>query len=220
MKKLLIYYNFIIVTLLILSGFIGANNAAQLTSAVLFFPLAVYFFVLVLPNKNRALIFPKPEELKKTKKKKAKKSEVIKAEKIEDDLERQKKFDMNRRAFVKLIGSAGMTVFLFSLFTKKAQGAFFGSVPGPGTVALKDTTDTPIDPAIKLPTDGYKINQIDDSSPAYYGFVDKDGDWFIMKETSTGDFRYYKKQITDGNFSTEWPNRATLTPYGYFDAIF
>ncbi len=104
--------------------------------------------------------------------------------------------------------------------TKRAQGAFFGSVPGPGVVALKDTSGAEIDPAIKLPTDGYKISEIDDSSPAYYGFVDKDGDWFIMKESSAGQYKYYKKIVTDDDtFTVEWPNRGGFT-YLYFDSIF
>jgi len=218
MKKLLIYYNFVLVTLMIVAGFFGTSNLAQLASAVLFFPLAAYFLFLVLPNKNKAIVFPKPQEIAKTKKGKAK-TEILKAEKIEDDGSDKKRMDANRRAFVKLIGSAGVTLFLFSIFTKKAQGAFFGSVPGPGTVALKDTTGTQIDPAIKLPTDGYKISEIDDSSPAYYGFVDKDGDWFIMKESSAGQYKYYKKTATDNDFETDWLVRGDFT-YEYFDAIF
>ncbi|MBU0572680.1 hypothetical protein KKH23_03740 [Patescibacteria group bacterium] len=218
MKKLLIYYNFIIVTLMIVAGFLGTGNYAQLASAVLFFPLAAYFLFLVLPNRNKAIIFPELRRIGKTKDKKAE-TGILKAEKIEDDGPDKKRMDANRRAFVKLIGSAGVTLFLFSIFTKKAQGAFFGSVPGPGTVALKDTTDTQIDPAIKLPTDGYKISGIDDSSPAYYGFVDKDGDWFIMQETSAGQYKYYKKTDDDNDFETDWLVRGGFT-YRYFDAIF
>jgi hypothetical protein len=218
MKKLLIYYNFIIVSLMIVAGFLGTGSYAQLASAALFFPLAAYFLFLVLPNKNKAIIFPQPEETRQTKKKKAK-TEILKAEKIEDDGPEKKRMDANRRAFIKLIGSAGVSLFLFSVFTKRAQGAFFGSVPGPGVVALKDTSGAQIDPAIKLPTDGYKISEIDDSSPSYYGFVDKDGEWFIMKESSTGQYKYYKKTGTDDTFTVEWPNRGGFT-YLYFDSIF
>jgi len=217
MKKLLIYYNFIVVTLMIIAGFFGTSNLAQLASAALFFPLSAYFLFLVLPNKNKAIVFPELKKVEKTKKEKSK-TEILKAEKIEDDPDK-KRMDANRRAFVKLIGSAGMTVFLFSIFTKKAQGAFFGSVPGPGTIALKDSTDTVIDPAIKLPTDGYKISEIDDSSPAYYGFVNKDGEWFIMKESSAGQYKYYKKTGSDNDFTTDWPSRAGFS-YQYFDSIF
>lgn len=217
MKKLLVYYNFIVVSLMILAGFLGVYNIAQLTSAILFFPLAAYFLLLVMPNRKRAIVFPEPQKATKTKKKPAK-SEVLKAEKVDDKIDK-KKLDANRRAFIKLIGSAGVSLFLFSIFTKKAQGAFFGSVPGPGVVALKDTSGAQIDPAIKLPTDGYKISEIDDSSPSYYGFVDKDGDWFIMKESATGQYTYYKKTVTDNDFTTDWPNRATFG-YQYFDSIF
>jgi len=66
--------------------------------------------------------------------------------------EKLPRVDIDRRQFLKLISSAGLTLFLFSIFAKRAQAAFFGSVPGSGTVALKDTTGTPIDPAIKTPS--------------------------------------------------------------------
>lgn len=121
--------------------------------------------------------------------------------------------------FLKLIGTAGVGVFMMSVFTKKAQAAFFGSAPGPGTVAIKNIAGDKIDPAEKQPTDGYKIAQLDDSTPAYYGFTNKEGAWFIMREEATGAYRYAKG---DNNFSTlGWPKRNTdeLT-YGYFNEIF
>ncbi len=108
MKKLLIYYNFIIVTLVIVAGFLGTGSYAQLASAALFFPLLAYFLFLVLPNKNKAIVFPKPQEIKKTKKGKAK-TEVLKAEKIEDDGSEKKRMDANRRA---LSNSSAPPVFL------------------------------------------------------------------------------------------------------------
>jgi hypothetical protein len=131
--------------------------------------------------------------------------------------------DRDRRLFLKLIGSTGFSLFLMSLVSKKAEAAFFGSVPGPGTVALKDSLGEPIDPAEKQPTDGYKIAQLDDSSDpdyAYYGFVDKDGNWYVQRETltgaNTGDYRYFKGA---SNFSTNWTGRDGLG-YGEFDSIF
>ncbi len=96
------------------------------------------------------------------------------------------------------------------------DGAFLGSVPGPGTVAIKDSSDAKIDPAIKSPTDSYGVTEIDDSTPAYYGFVNKEGAWYITREDSTGSYRYYKGT---NNFSANWSGRASLT-YNYFDAIF
>ena len=186
-----------------ISGLIGAKNIPQLISGVIFLPLTGYFIFQVLPKRKRAISIP-AIVLK----------QPIKLPKMNEFS--SSKIDIDRRQFLKLISSAGLSLFLFSIFAKKAEAAFFGSVPGPGTVALKDTAGAQIDPAIKTPTDGYKISQIDDSSPAYYGFVDKNGAWFIMKEDSSGNYRYTKGA---SSFSTNWTNRASLT-YDLFDVIF
>lgn len=131
--------------------------------------------------------------------------------------------DRDRRLFLKLIGSTGLSLFFMSLVSKEAQATFFGSMPGPGTVALKDSTGTAIDPAIKQPTDGYKISQLDDSSSntyLYFGFVDKNGSWYIQRETisgvNSGDYRYYKGST---DFAANWGNRSSLA-YDDFEDIF
>jgi len=218
MKRLLAYYGFIITSVIVALGFLTARDPAQLIGATLFYPLAVYFFLAIAPRRNKAIHLPKIQVLPK---------ESLPEKQTIEEGRFIPGFDFDRRMFLKLIGSAGLSVFFFSLFTKKAEAAFFGSVPGPGTVSLKDTSGTKIDPAVKQPTDGYRINQLDDTSSAtysYFGFTNKDGDWFIMRETTSGanvgDYRYYKKKTADGSFSTEWPNRATLSPYDYFDVIF
>ncbi len=201
-----------------ISGFVQAQSLAQVTSAVFFFPLAVYFIQLVIPRNRKAITVPQAISLIPVGISSGSKKGSKKTKKAEEPivLKRKEGLDIDRRMFLKLIGSAGITVFLFSIFTKKAEGAFFGSAPGPGTLALKDTAGNKIDPAQNYPTDGYKISQIDDSSPAYYGFVEKAGAWFIQKEDSSGNYRYTKGS---NSFSTNWTNRATLT-YDYFDVIF
>ncbi|MBI4099386.1 hypothetical protein HY440_00085 [Candidatus Microgenomates bacterium] len=210
--RLLLAYNFILTTIMAVTGFVGARSEPQIISAAFFTPLAIYFWQFVIPKKGHQIpvnnlgfeilqVVP---------------ARAPRLKKIPQEEKPGRHFDVDRRMFLKLIGSAGMTLFLFSVFTKKAEASFFGSVPGPGTVALKDTTGTLVDPAIKQPTDGYKISEIDDSSPAYYGFIEKTGKWFIMKEDSSGAYRYTKG---DSSFSTNWTSRASLT-YDYFDAIF
>lgn len=126
--------------------------------------------------------------------------------------------DGNRRLFLRLIGSSGLAVFFMAVMGKgTAQAAFFGSMPGPGTVSVKDSTGTTIDPAEKLPTDGYEITQIDDAtSPSYYGFVHKTGAWYITREDSSGNYRYSKGA---SDFATSWTARAGLS-YDYFDNVF
>lgn len=216
MKKLAIYYGFILTSIMLIAGFLSATALPQLISAALFIPLTLYFLKLVFPKKRHKLIFyeqtlidEKPIEHKGDKEKDPGEAEVL-------ELQEEKGFDIDRRAFLKIVGSAGISLFVFSLFTKRAHAAFFGSVPGPGTVALKDTTGAQIDPAQHHPTDGYNISQIDDSAPAYYGFTNKDGAWFIMQEDSSGTYRYAKGA---SSFPTNWTGRAGLS-YDYFHNVF
>jgi hypothetical protein len=218
MKRLLIYYNFIVVSIIVLVGFISVGSLVQLGVAVLFFPLFVYFALRVIPKRSRPIpLIPAPATAGSAG------HFISDTRKFSDDVVKLKKegVDIDRRAFLKLIGAAGLSVFLFSIFTKKAEAAFFGSVPGPGTVSIKNIAGEKIDPAEKQPTDGYRISEIDDfeTSAAYYGFTDKDGAWFIMKEdTDTGAFRYVKG--TSG-FAAAWALRDDpSTEYDYFDEVF
>lgn len=217
-KKTVVFYNFILVTLMMIVGFMGASSFPELLSAIFFFPLALYFGLLLLPNKARALVIPKVVEKQDSIQSLPSKShDPSSSPHLPPSTPNPPtpKLDPDRRAFIKLIGTAGITLFLFSLFTKKAHGAFFGSMPGPGTVSIKDSSGTVIDPAASTPTDGYKISEVDDSSPAYYGFIHKNGKWFIMKETS-GAYRYTKG---NSSFGTNWTGRVALT-YDYFNVIF
>ena len=180
-------------------GFLGAKSYPELISAAFFAPLGLYFGLSVLPKRSKAAV-------------------IVKTKLKPEEGEVEKGFDPERRRFLRIIGSAGTSLFLLSIFTKRAQAAFFGSVPGPGTVALKDTTGAQIDPAIKHPTDGYKIARLDDSTPAYYGFLNKDHAWFIMREESDGTYKYAKG--ASDFLSTGWNIRNTTLTYADFDDVF
>ncbi len=205
-----LYYGFVVVTVMSVSGLAGAKDIPQLISSVIFLPVVCYFILQVVPKQkgitNIPTVVEKPKEIKQT---------DVPGKKQDQQVTKLPKIDMDKRQFIKLIGAAGISIFFFSIFAKRAQAAFFGSVPGPGTVSIKDSSGTVIDPAISTPTDGYKITELDDSSPAYYGYLDKAGKWFIMKESS-GAYRYTKGS---SSFTTNWTNRASLT-YDYFDSVF
>lgn len=190
--KLLAYYSFIVTSLFTFSGFAASRNYYDLALAYIFTPVFAYFFSLVLPKRKHAIVItPQPVDTAK--------------------------MDRDRRAFIKLIGTAGTALFLFSVFgIKKAEAAFFGSVPGPGTVSLKDSLGAKIDPAEKHPTDGYRITELDDAGAyTYAGYLYKTGAWFILRDDETS-YRYAKGS---SNFTTNWTNRASLT-YDYYDNVF
>lgn len=65
----------------------------------------------------------------------------------------------------------------------------------------------------------YKAANMDTSTPAYYGFVDKDGNWYIMKEATSGSVKTYTYCKGTSGYATAWTNRATQT-YDTYDNTF
>lgn len=65
----------------------------------------------------------------------------------------------------------------------------------------------------------FLVQDVDEAgSPAYYGFSNKDGAWYIIKNTSDTTFRYASKQSTGLDYAAAWTNRASLT-YNYIHEI-
>jgi hypothetical protein len=214
--KVISFFNCLILLLIALFGLLMQYNYLLF---LVFLPLPFYFwlttFVYVKKNKPVKVVIEKAKQ------------NIIEQKKVpqENNLNLSKKTnkplvkisDPQRRDFLKMMGVGGVGLIVSLLLNpKKAEAAFFGSVPGPGTVAVKDSSGKKIDPAIKKPTDGYSIVQIDDASPSYYGYQDKDGSWYITRENSDGSFRYARGS---GSFSTYWTNRGSL-PYDYFENVF
>ena len=92
--------------------------------------------------------------------------------------------------------------------------------------SVTDTQPVSISDPIPLPVDAatlegqqdtlahYKINDIDDVGvPAYYGFTDKDENWYILEENSTNNTYRYARGT--GNYTNNWTGRAGLS-YDYF----
>ena len=224
-NKIIAGYCFIVTLIFTVTGIFSAEEFPQILFSLMFLPVAFYFWrLMVVKNAYQKLqttnlapyapTYPQsPGNQLNPNNPVRVDDHPIEGEQLSEDQVK----DINKRLFLKLIGGAGFTTFLFALFTKSSQAAFFGSVPGPGTVAIKDSSGNPIDPAEKQPTDGYEVSQVDDTSiPAYYGFVDKDGNWYIAKEGAGGEYRYY---AGSSDFATNWTNRSGLQ-YDYFNNIF
>ena len=132
--------------------------------------------------------------------------------------------DESRRKFLKIAaGTSLATAAMYFLNRQKAGAAFFGSMPGPGTVALKDASGNKISPAVNLPTEGFGIANIEEHNyPNYYGYVRYDGGWYILKLTSATVFVYASGQNNDsykGNFTDAWTNKSDLS-YGNYNEAF
>lgn len=202
MLNILTYCSFVIGSLVVIAAFITSTTYSQLAVAILLYPPLVYLAFKAFPRKIKCCLFKETEKV-----------ESVKSENTFGIA------DIDKRVFLKLIGGVGLALFLFSLFNKKAEGLFFKSLPPPEMVSLKDISGNKIDPAQNQPTDGYNICEVDDNDSiiTFYGFTNKDGAWFIMKEdTNAGSFRYAQGS---SNFPVNWGNRENLT-YGYFSKTF
>lgn len=67
----------------------------------------------------------------------------------------------------------------------------------------------------------YRIADVDDNNyPHYFGFLNDEGDWYIMKISSTGEVRYNRPSFQGvGLYSTSWSNKVNLQ-YTYWSEGF
>ena len=121
--------------------------------------------------------------------------------------------DIDKRAFLKILGATGLSFFIMSLFGRRAESLLLGNMENkPSTDDVVKTQQLPVSP-----TDGYTISEIDDGLIAYYGFMGPKGAWFIMRQDSNdGSFRYVKGDI---DFPINWENRQNLE-YDYYANVF
>lgn len=209
MRKNLVCITFIVASLAVIIAFATATTYIQLAAAVLLYSLLVCIGYQVFPRriKKYSLTVPTPpiQPVEQT-------SELVEPVKNESMIGIT---DIDKRVFLKLVGGVGLSLFLFSIFNKKAEGLFFKNAPTSGSVTLADTAGNKIDPAQNQPTDGYSISEIDDDTISFYGFINHNGEWYVMR-AEEGSFRYSKG---DADFPTNWINRDSLK-YDYYNSVF
>jgi len=210
MRKTLEYSSFAVIGLIMVMIFVTARTYTQLGAAVVLYPLVAYFAYKLFVSRDRkvpvTIIQPSVRSI-----------EEVTTERVQSQKEGTGVTDVDKRDFLKMIGAAGVSFLLFSIFSRRPESLFFGSSKGSGITALTDGTGTKIDPAERQLTDGYQISEIDDNIVAFYGFTNREGAWFIMKEDpDEGSFRYIKG---DSDFSGNWVNHENLR-YDYYHNVF
>jgi hypothetical protein len=72
--------------------------------------------------------------------------------------------------------------------------------------------------SLPVTLDGYKLSGLDsDADPYYFGHVDPDGNWYIMKlDVAAGTSLYVKGA---SGYPAAWAGRTGLG-YDYFNAVF
>ena len=209
MKKMAIFTGFTAASLADATIFVTSTTYIQLAVAVLFFLPLAYFAIKLFPRKTRLesptlQSPPKDISLEHTP------SKQQKREKVEVS-------DIDKRTMLKLVGAAGISFFLSSLFAKRFGTNIFGKPEEPGLTTIQDPIGNIIDPAKHHPTDDFKISEVDYGISTFYGFINSGEGWFIMKEDiNAGSYRYVKG---DTNFRDNWNDRNNLK-YDYFNRVF
>lgn len=186
--------------------FVTAKSLDQLAIASLFYPPLAYFIFKYFPVRTRQTVVANrsPDPASPV----ASSAPVTEVEEV---------VDTDKRAFLKLIAAAGLSYFIYSLFSRRPEAMFFDRAVESGTLTLTDSTGHKINPAERQPTDGYQISQIDEGEVIYSGFTNKSGGWYIMKgDMTTGSFRYVRGE---SNFPDSWSRRDQLG-YDYFYNVF
>jgi len=202
MRKILTYFSLVIASLAVIALFVTSVNYLQLVVASILYPILVYLIYKILPPKVSMPNIEKPA------------TAILQP--VNAIKENKGIADFDKRSFLKVIGAAGISFFLFSIFSKRSTVPFFGTLTGGDTTSYTDSNGNKINPAEHQPTDGYRISEIDDNDISYYGFTNKDGGWFIMKEGIEGSFRYVKGE---SNFTGNWADREVLK-YDYYHNVF
>ena len=67
--------------------------------------------------------------------------------------------------------------------------------------------------------ESYKVADQDNTDPYYFGFINNEGQWYIMKQSTSGSVTSYRYCKGSSGYATAWTNRATQT-YDYLSVIF
>jgi hypothetical protein len=203
MRKTLTYSSLAITSVLVILAFVTAKTYTQLGIAIILYPLLAYFAFKIFPLNTFSVRLKKPKVIKQTVCKPAENEPVV--------------MDIDRRAFLKLIGGTGLSIFIFSLLGQRVERLLFGRSDSGNALIGNPVKDEP-SPVKDSLTDGYKISEIDDNNTiTYYGFIDNTGAWFIMREDiDANSFRYSKGE---SDFPGNWRNREHLK-YDYFHNLF
>ncbi len=217
MSNTLKYSSFLIASLVIVFAFITARTYTQLSIAIIAYPLFILIAYKMLMKKN-------PGRVQSIKNKLSSFEFLIppakETDKDKNEVHREKVevTDVDKRTFLKIVGAAGLSYFVFSLLGRKAESLLLGRSIGTGIDNYSLAPKNQIGGTGNLPTEGYTISEIDDENTlTYYGFVKHDGAWFIMKEdVDNNSYRYARG---DSKFLNYWKDRASLK-YDYYFNLF
>jgi hypothetical protein len=198
MNKVLTYSTWGIASLLVVFTFLTSQSYTQLSIAILLYPIVVFaaFKIFSGPDKSDTIPMSHADPSNGTP---TNLNPVAKVDVV----------DIEKRSFLKLVGTMGVALFFSSLLGERVGNILFGKN------IIPSTPQPALEPSVTSQniTEGYKITEVAEGEVSYYGFTNHKGGWLIMRDqTDTSSFRYVKG---DSNFPKSWAERETLK-YDYF----
>ena len=211
-KNLIKYLGLILLCFVVVGVFVTATTFIQLAVAILIYPLLVIFAYKVFSHK----LLKNPSKRSVNSIKLSVKPPVASAQ-TKPSGSNVGIADIDKRVLLKLIGGTGLTLFLFSLFSRKAEDILFKNIQGPDRITLTGPDGEKIIPAQTYPLYGYTISEIEDNTISFFGYIHNNGSWYVLRLDTIGrSFRYAKG---GRDFPGAWENRENLD-YGYFNDVF
>lgn len=208
MRKIFTIWSFAIATCVVVILFVTATTLTQLAFAVVMYPLLVYVaYKAFLDQRLEARI-----------------QTAVATNSINPLKESLEVNDDDRRVFLKLVGSTGIFLFIYSLLNISRKPTSMIPKEWLKFGGQQLNSANPLDhdhvqgqKSVDQLMEGFKIAEIDNADISYYGFIATNGAWYIMKaNTDAGSFRYVRGE---SNFPANWANRKRLK-YDYLDKVF
>lgn len=214
MNKYISYYIFLVASLFVVILFVTATTYAQLALAIILYPGLAYFALKLFARRPKVAVNSAGKPITNVQVASiGAGAAVAAAETGTGDV-----LDIDKRAFLKLVGATGIFFFLSTLLGKRVDTMLFGGALNSGSNSQTNTPTTQNSGGGSLAASGYQISEVDEGgATVFYGFTRQDGSWLIMKEDSdTNSFRYSKG---NSDFPGNWINRANLK-YDYYYNLF
>lgn len=211
MTKTLTYPVFVIAGLLTIATFVTAKTYSQLALGVFLYPILIYIAFK---------IFPKFEWLTQKATRQTNTTQDHGQYETNSNPQPPKETaliaDIDKRAFIKLIGATGISYLVFSILGRRIEPLIFGKNT-PANIGQFGNTGQ-ISTNESSPADGYKISEVDEQDQfRYFGFVNQNGAWLVMRQDANDNtFRYIKGS---SNFPGNWRDREKLK-YDYYYNLF
>lgn len=202
-KTILKFGTFTLAAFIVVAAFVTARSYTQLSIAIIIYPLLVWLVFKTFLADGTHIESMRPAGAYTG-------GQTIAGETLGIA-------DVDKRAFLKLVGATSLSLFLYSIINKAPKNLFSKGILPLEQTPLETPSEGTTAQMQSQPAEGYRISEIDDDIITFYGFTKKDGGWYIMRlDTNTGSFRYARGDV---NFSANWAKREKLK-YDFSSAVF